>query len=281
LKRKKAMKKGAHQNIQWFLSFLNYDLSEIDYDEKMKITSQAISIIFGMPEFVFGEADKPEMPADRWKEDATLMDTIILWQKENKLEVCQEYLMRHFESIMQTINEAKTFAKGWNPEFRNYFCLNKIDSELKMRLESPLIEFDHRVINKGEKDENVLFRLKKDSLLNAPIRLAFKAKMDEITLLFYFFEALKGVPLGALRQCPECERYFLHVTKKHKIYCTNNCAAKGSVRQKRKRMKKTDPEEYRKELAKDADRSRRYYVKKVQREKPARRPYKYKDSKEK
>jgi hypothetical protein len=275
------MKKGAHKNAEWFLNFLNYDLSEIDYDERRKVALEAISIIFGMPELVFDEADKPEMPADRWEEDATLMDTITLWQKENKLEACQDHLMQHFEGIMQTINKAKTFAKEWNSEFTTYFCLGEIDSKLKMRIESPLIEFDHKLTNRGKEDEKILFRLKKESLLTAPIRLAFKAKTDEDTLLFYFFDALKGIPLRALRQCPGCNNYFLHLTQKFKTYCTNNCAAYTIGRKKREEMKKTNPEAYKKELAKDSDRSRRYYRKNVPGGKPARNPWKHKDSKEK
>jgi hypothetical protein len=275
------MKKDAYKNIKWFLNFLNQDLSALNDDEKMKISNQAISIIFGMPELVFEEVDKPEMPADRWEGYKTLMETITLWQKKNKLKMCQDHLLKHFEGIMQTINGAKSCAEEWRAEFNTYFCLGEIYSKLKMRIESPLIKFDHRLINKGEKDEKILFRLKRESLLNAPIRLAFKAKTDEDTLLFYFFEALKGVPLSALRQCPECKRYFLHLTKKIKKYCNNNCAARGSIRQRRKRLKKTDPEAYKKELAKDSDRSRRYYRKNVPSGIPARRPWKYIDSKEK
>jgi hypothetical protein len=275
------MKKNVHKNIEWFLNFLNFDLSALNDDEKMTISNQVISIIFGMPELVFEEVEKPEMPADRWKDDKSLMKTITLWQKENKLKACQDHLKKYFKIIIQTINEAKTLAKDWSNEINNYFCFGQIDSKLKMRIESPLIEFDHKVVNKGEKNQKSVFRLRQESLLTAPIRLAFIAETDEDTLLFYFFEALKGVPLSSLRQCPECKQYFFHLTKKIKIYCNNNCAAKRITRQRRKRLKRTDPEAYIKELARDSDRSRRYYRKNVTSGIPARRPWKYKNSKEK
>jgi predicted anti-sigma-YlaC factor YlaD len=92
-----------------------------------------------------------------------------------------------------------------------------------------------------------------------------------------FLHALDGLIIGHIRNCPECYQWFLHTSRKAKRYCSTRCANRKAVRDRRKRIKLEDPETYEKELRKNAERAREYYESKIERGKPERRPWKYKD----
>ena len=273
--------KEKTQLANWFLNFLNLDLQKISDDKKNMLTVQALSIVYGMGLYKVGNESKPEMPADRWENEIPLSKALDIWSQENKIESCQQHLRQFFEKFFKTIETSKTYAQEWKPEFKNYFCFDQIQSAFKVRIETPLIRFeDPEVINKGEHNEQVLFRLNEGNLLTSPIRLAFRAEKDEDTLLLYFFHALEWFPISAFRQCPQCGKYFIHMSKRLKNCCSNLCSAKFKGRVKRKQMKESDPDKYSSYLSDESDRKRRELVKKTKRGKPKRNPWKYKDSKE-
>jgi hypothetical protein len=99
-----------------------------------------------------------------------------------------------------------------------------------------------------------------------------------------FFQAADELSVDALRMCPECNHYFIHISKKQKTYCSNLCAAKAGSRKKRAELKSEKGEAYELELREGAKRARMSYVKKMQggnsRIKVGRRPTKHKTQKE-
>jgi hypothetical protein len=265
----------------WFEEFREVDLNKLSNDKKNLLLVQALSIVYGMGLYEVGNKSKPDVPADRWEGAIPLSEAINIWKQEKKLESCQQHLRQFFGKYMQGIETIKIYAREWKPEFKNYLCFDQMQLSCKIRIETPLIKFeDPKVINKGEENEHALFRLNEEDLLNSTPRLAFRAETDEDTLLLYYYNVLELIILGAHKQCPECERYFIHLSKKAKTYCSNLCASKYKQREKRRQMKKSDPEAYQKYLTDESDRKRRELVKNTPYGKPKRNPYKYKDSKE-
>ena len=53
--------------------------------------------------------------------------------------------------------------------------------------------------------------------------------------------ALSGLPTGSIRSCAECGRYFLHLSKKPKYYCSPKCGSRNLSRKRRE----ADPDAYR------------------------------------
>lgn len=100
-------------------------------------------------------------------------------------------------------------------------------------------------------------------------------------VLFHFLYSLHNLPISAIYQCPECSKWFIHTTKRERIFCSNKCAAKSGVRRKRASIKSDDPDEFNKELREGATRARNSYVRRQkQRNKNAivkRRPTRHKD----
>ena len=78
-----------------------------------------------------------------------------------------------------------------------------------------------------------------------------------------FYNAANNLPVNALRQCFECEHYFVHTSKREKIYCSNKCAAKKNARDKRAELKKEKGHEYKQVLADGRKRAKKSYAKRI------------------
>ena len=64
-------------------------------------------------------------------------------------------------------------------------------------------------------------------------------KLGEISFTY----SLQGIPIDAIKTCPECDKYFLHLSQKPKYYCNPKCTSRALARKRRE----TDPEKYRKQ----------------------------------
>ena len=56
-----------------------------------------------------------------------------------------------------------------------------------------------------------------------------------------FSVSLDRIPLEAIRVCKQCGRYFVHVSRKARDYCTSKCTSRAMS----KRRRDADPEKYR------------------------------------
>jgi hypothetical protein len=263
------------QLARWFIDFANTDLAKINTNDRMKLQTDAISIIYEMSNWLTGDGSEQIMPADRWGDGVdTLEQAGVRFEKENILENCQTKLREALSKIEIAIEDSKQSASEWGAKSNNYIFFDQLRMPVRLRLEMPLVPNDTKAINGGKE---LQFKLKSDELMNTPFSSSMMADTHEDTFLIHFYRSLAALPIGALRRCPNCGNYYLHLTQKERTYCSNRCAAAYRMREKRQIIKDTDPEAYEALLKEEAKRSRDNYVKKVPHGKPARRPYKYKD----
>jgi hypothetical protein len=85
-------------------------------------------------------------------------------------------------------------------------------------------------------DLTVSLEFEPDTALNTPLRLRIKGATLEASLFFNFIRLLEGIPVGAFHKCPECRNWFIHTSKRKKVYCSNQCAARHITRRKRAAM---------------------------------------------
>ncbi|MFH1952214.1 MAG: hypothetical protein ABIL06_11430, partial [Pseudomonadota bacterium] len=130
---------------------------------------------------------------------------------------------------------------------------------ISVRLETPLVE----TVDRKMEDERMLQRITPGALDDVPLSFSLKADTDDESLLLRFLTALDGFKISSLRQCPECDRYFLHTSKRIKEFCSNKCAARKANRDARARIREEDPKRYEVELKKGASRARASYKKRV------------------
>lgn len=261
--------------IEWFLEFCNLKLNELSFTRLNKLATDSLTIIQGMAPYLFNGPYQECMPDRRWKFKTS-------WNQSNfyeKLKACQDGLKACLIRGMKEINDIKKWTPV--PEAKNWICYGEIEAEMIVRIETPLIEPELK-----PKMDGLLSRLPENKISQAPINMAFKAKSDEDTLLIYFFQSLSVLKVGSILQCPECDKYFLHTSKRNKIYCSQKCAARKGSRKRREELKK-DPIAREKELRKGAKRARKSYENRITEKYKAknpkakikvdRRPWKHKD----
>jgi hypothetical protein len=127
-----------------------------------------------------------------------------------------------------------------------------------------------------------LYRYREGSAKQAPIDLFFEMDSLEDSILFNFVRTLEGVPLGVFFSCKECNRYFLNVEKRKKMFCSNVCASRYGARRRRNTLKARDPQAHGAAMAASAERAHERYEKKIKKGLPSakvkRNPSKYKKS---
>jgi len=62
--------------------------------------------------------------------------------------------------------------------------------------------------------------------------------LEEGLPILNFASLLDGLPVGAIRKCEECGRYFVNISLRDKIYCNPKCTWKALSRRRRERLKK-------------------------------------------
>jgi len=60
-----------------------------------------------------------------------------------------------------------------------------------------------------------------------PTYVSTQTIADVSIFISEFADLLKGLPKDCIRKCPGCERFFAHISRKKKLYCSNRCAYKA------------------------------------------------------
>lgn len=71
-----------------------------------------------------------------------------------------------------------------------------------------------------------------DNIFKSDIEPAWPERVYDL-IIIKLIKSLEGLAITTFKKCLECDKWFLHVTKKKKIYCSNKCASRHIVRKKR------------------------------------------------
>jgi len=95
-------------------------------------------------------------------------------------------------------------------------------------------------------------------IINEPIN------RDDYTnwAIMNFIKLIDGVGTDPVRKCKGCNRYFVNLTQREKIYCTPSCASRSIVKENRDELKEKYPEKYRAYLDKQNRYSKKRYERK-------------------
>ena len=246
--------------VEWFLEFINFDLDKISPGDFAKLDMEITLIIQGLfPTDLNKLQRRSYIARDNWRTDILGMDE---WDESLdeslNMRFYQDYLKEFLNDMMERIKEV---SKSKIPQF--------ITSKTFKSLNVPItIEAGFRIPAKS------------DDLKDQLIEVTTMTSRPEENLLIYFIYALDGIPLGAFRQCPECGKFFLHTSKRVKMFCSNKCAAKKVSRDRRNKIKANNLKAYERELEEGAIRARKSYEAKIKKTHPKakikRRPRKHK-----
>ena len=68
--------------------------------------------------------------------------------------------------------------------------------------------------------------------------------VDTAPTTWLFIRMLNGLPLETIRECPDCHRYFLHLSKRKRDYCSPTCSSRSIQRERREELKKRHPQKH-------------------------------------
>jgi hypothetical protein len=264
-------------NIVWFIDFINLKIDETSDSEKLKWISDAIYMLeFGRPSV--------SVRAYPIKEKIHSPKKIAQWERDGKLEKCQMKLKDFFETIKNSIDKTIAAKKEWMPQKKFRFGHNFASFETNIKVTVQAIVsagVKWKIVNEGKKNEEVFHRIDGEELVKKRLHVSYYSINDEESLLMRFCQVLEGIPIESLRRCPECGNWFLHLSKREKVFCSHTCASRQDSRRRRQKIRKDDPKTYKEQLVQGAKRARKSYEKKQKAKNPkaiiGRRPTKHKD----
>lgn len=265
------MNRGSTRRLDWFLGFLREDLEQVSMEHKVEIGKE-MAMILGL-----GNYDGPFV---------TVPPSVVarlVGHRGDELKRLQQSLKNTFQEIMTRFMAAKkkrkTLENTWTDKTQadRIRRLYSVHFPIRLTLSLALDEIP-RV--DGDSDTESLFMTQWESgaLDRAELHVSTVALKDEDSLLYRFLQDLNGVPISALMRCKECHGWFVHVSQRERLYCSNRCAAKKANRDRYRRIKGETPDAYEAELQNGRERAHRSYKRKVEKVLPGakveRRPLK-------
>lgn len=210
------MKNGDDPKIQaakWFLEFLSDDLdrmSDLDWGRRIVEAEH----YFLRPTFwIVGEAFKEPM-----------------WHPKGLLDEAT------------SMKELTTHVESDHPAYPWRVNLKHVQSELKEQLKKILAGgtlniAEVRLLWSIIDGKIALGYLPPEKLYDDSYDLPHMTRLASIS----FAHALEGIPPGTIRICRECGKYFLHLSKKERYFCSPRCTSRAMA----KRDREKDPDKYR------------------------------------
>ncbi len=247
------MDKERQIQLQWLLDFIEEDLKSLSEVRKLKLVTD-MALTLGFP-FELGSVFSGVASG--------FFDTS-LRSRIAKLDSYQDTVRRLFLKIFKKIEavrrdrhklEDREMLAAKSADLRS---LGQRNARINMDLEINVEEITTFAIDEGG-SENLCKRWAKGALDNSSLRLLVWASDEAEALEYLFLKLLDGLPLSALRQCPECGNWFVHVSERERVFCSSKCAAKKASRERYQRIKTESPELYEEERKKGAKRARKSY----------------------
>jgi hypothetical protein len=257
------MTREKQKEIQWFLDFIHVEIGKLSQEERMEIAA-GLQRYTHYPPQLAKSSEKAPIRKGLFKFLSNLTDPDRLVSFQNRVADFFGFMTWRMALAQNIAN------KGWTPvEETDFFpSLNRGDININFELKIEGLSYDKKTGNENSKK----YKLKKESLENAVISICYDApaEAEKSMVLYNFITLIDGVPISAFKNCPECGKWFINLTKKEKIFCNNRCAARYRQRERRLELNQKaangDDDAIKKreaELEKARARARKAYVKKV------------------
>jgi len=242
--------------VQWFLGFLNVDLEKQSAGDILKLVTELEGALRGA--FYGGQigdlrfADVIIHATKTWTGDNERVRSL-LENECHRVKRLQKVLNDFVQSIRDKYESARnSVAKPLaTDEFTSLAALGS----LKVTLEA---KATIQAISWGDEDGAVCFWKEKD-LNEATCKVETSSANFEEAIKYQFLTSFNGLPLRALRKCPMCGNWFLHLSKRGREFCSNKCAARKTSRERYERLK-SDPESYKRELEQSKERAHKSHL---------------------
>jgi hypothetical protein len=174
----------------------------------------------------FAQMDLKSLPQSRMK---TLKEEIAYFCSERVFEESGEELGESWEGFEDSLSLA---TPG------EYEAVTEISDRELSKIQKSIFKFLKALYNIHESEEPI--PLSEMSSVIAPSFQGFKIyrypKTDSPKdwLILNFIGLIERFETYPIKKCKGCQRFFLHLTKIEKVYCTSSCAARSIQREKLK-----------------------------------------------
>lgn len=242
------MTKANIRYLKWAMNFMQTDIEQLSFGDRTKLIAEAFMYAnFTLATGARGDYTAPpgfnfdklvENTANMIKQDQEGFHGSLWGNVAHDMINAQKALKDYFDRIIDQVKLVQKNREGTNwPNIEPLHISLEADAKISLSLS---------IENNKSKNPDLCFSVHDQFGSNFPEILTFK-----------LFMSLHGVPYNAFNKCPECARWFVHVTKKKKIYCSNKCASRNIVRKTREKQRAANNEEYSEGLMTGAKRARK------------------------
>lgn len=255
--------------INWLIDFAYLDFDNVGDREAVKITAEVRSVLacgilgIGSGFDAIMEGAGTMIAGGNNPFDSKEID---------RVRDLQASFHKGFESMMGIIDKLPEHeGLSWTPygKLPNYFLMMNIEdftlsAEANIKIPYDIKPpYNIKPHDWKEDSDGTWLRWKSNWREEGRIDVTTRPHNAEKLMFFMFFNAINGLPITSFRRCEECNRWFLHTSRRERRYCNNRCAARKANRDRRARKKEKDPESYKIELKENARRARRSYGRRV------------------
>ena len=227
--------------VQWFLDFMQADLKKLTFLKRAILASEIDDIINvrNVRPWKGGKAYFKESFENFSK---TRLEGLLGVSSAVDLEGLQDSLRPHFDKIMSGIEGLDSLSSnGWvsssarsteglpfSPK-TGVALLDAIDCTCNMSLQASNPESISDL-----PPEKLIHPPLEDRADDTKIQFIPMFKTSHHALLFWFYRSLEDFPVAMFGRCRECGTWFVRSGHRARNFCSNRCASKFGIRQRRK-----------------------------------------------
>jgi hypothetical protein len=210
--------------------------------------------------------DQPQNEARQWFLDfiSDNLDEMSELKFSKRALEARFYFFIHRKSMFQNLLQGPTLrikeesAERWAKIEPNYPWkenLKIVQEELKKRLHTMLIDRPMDFMRPlfpvflfgGMVDQKIFMGLDISETYQNPFEMDNLKKHSVLSMIYVFNE----LPKDAIKSCQECGRYFLHLSKKEKLFCSPKCTSRAFSKKRRQGENKESYKKYQREVMRD------------------------------
>ncbi|MGD9506390.1 MAG: DUF6076 domain-containing protein [Syntrophobacteraceae bacterium] len=233
--------------LEWYLDFIQMDLGGVNLMERGRLCASVALIDQG--DDARSWRDTPYV--ERVGVDDVSVDVARLYlnlHDRYDLTLIQRHLKKFFNEFVENFIELGMFLEdgcsdkpigetplrgGWTP------TMATLSTDLRMSLNASIPEpvggWPAIALPGSVPENRISCIFEKDASQNISIKLRIRARSIEEEVLVHFMRMLEGsiTSTDALKRCKECQRWFLHSSRRERVFCSNTCAARHGMRKRR------------------------------------------------
>ncbi len=227
------VKKNANGQIEWILSFLNSDLKNFSHAERMKLLIE-MAAAYDVPIHPQGFLASLEL---NW---SSLLFNASLGELENiqlEFEKILSKLKKFSEQDLTDLKKRST-TESQPEKYFEFIHLAKASMKIELTLSIKPSKSPEFVSYNSENLESAVMNRNPDSFRGSQLDLRASSQNLTDLMTYFFFEALKGLPIDSINRCDECQEWFCRTSLRGKKFCSSRCASKKASKLKYSELKK-------------------------------------------